>query len=1142
MMAPPLAALTPLFILRVLSPSIVFLATLSLLFVRPPPPQTSPSPITAVVVATRTHRRALIYAFLSLVGLTYLLDGLTFVVWAVIRKTWPALTGLEVNAIVGLVAFAGLAALGGWKEVRGVDVWSLARFKHAIVFSLGLDIAQVVLLALAIPRPFTTVYLLHLAFPAFRVLLLVPLFFALLFPRIAYVPVETADEEAPTDTSLLLPAQAAAATSAGLSPLSAEASKYGTFRSGRSVGASSGPTTRTHTPAPSTIRVPPPKAQEAKEDIALDPSWREIFARIKHIAPYLWPSKSVALQFLAFLCVLIMIVGRVVNFLVPLVFAQLVRVFEEGTQVSPWPYLGAYVGLRFLQASGGLNALRDTLWIPVMQYSDREMSQLSFDHLLQLSFAFHARRKTGEVLRILDRGAAINHTFETLVFSILPTFFDIVIALVFFVIYFEWTLAVVIFFVMAAYVAASVVLTRWRTKLRRQMNDRDVVIRGIHTDCLLNYETVKYFNGEQHEGERYREAIRQYQNLEYKVMVSLNLLNLVQNFIITLGLLVGSMIVAMRVVRGQSQPHQFVFFITYLAQLYGPLNMLGYLYRTINQSLVDTERLLKLLSEPTEINDKPNAPDLIVENGEIEFDNVNFSYDGRTTALEGVSFRVPKGSAVALVGESGAGKSTILRLLYRFYDLKEGDGRILIDGQDIRDVTQGSLRKAIGVVPQDPVLFNASIGYNIGYGKFGATQEEIVAAAKAAQIHDRIMSFPDGYDTKVGERGIRLSGGEKQRVAIARTLLKDPPILLLDEATSALDTSTEKDIQKALQNLMQGRSSLSIAHRLSTIASADLIIVLKDGRIVEQGTHSELLALGGAFAAMWADQVSSNEEAVSAHRKSTVVSGFDVEPATEVEPAAIVDDLEVVPQAGTEEVAQDKLKETETAPEESAAEAVIADAGVAPVTSPSANDAEEAAAVPAERETALEPGTESGVPEASTVPAPVAFPSSEDAAPVAFPSSDAAPVSFPTTDSPAPIAFPGSPETASQREGSVAERAQSPGVTFQDTQTPPRTGTPDPEADGKRRRTLSTQGIQRLARRISITTRRQGSSTSIPALAGAIIPGLKRENTSSSNKDDAGSSKDTPKDSPSASVSSDIGKAKSAKIKKEKKEKRKTMS
>ncbi|KAI8975885.1 hypothetical protein BD414DRAFT_172105 [Trametes punicea] len=1159
-MAPPLAALPPLFILRVLSPSIAFLATLSLLFVRPPEPQASPSPITAVVVATRTHRRALIYAFLSLVGLTYLLDGLTFAVWAVIRKTWPALTGLEVNAVVGLAAFAGLAALGAWKEVRGVDVWSLTRLKHAVFASLVLDIAQVVLLALAFPRYLSAVYLLHLAFPAFRVLLLAPLFFALLFPRISYVPVEAANEEAPTDTSLLLPPQDVAAPSAGLSPFMAEASKYGTFRSGRSVGQSSGPTTRTHTPAPSAVRLPPPKAQEVKEDIALDPSWREIFARIKRISPYLWPSKSFALQFLAvcftrcrsrdrdadsrvqFLCFVIMVLGRVVNFFVPFVFAQLVRVFEEGSKVSPWPYLGAYVGLRFLQSSGGLNALRDTLWIPVMQYSDREMSQLSFDHLLQLSFAFHARRKTGEVLRILDRGAAINHTFETLLFNIVPTFFDIVIALIFFVIYFEWTLAVVIFFVMTAYVAASVVLTKWRTKLRRQMNDRDVVIRGIHTDCLLNYETVKYFNGEQHEGERYRQAIRDYQSLEYRVMVSLNLLNLVQNFIITLGLLAGSMIVAMRVVRGQSAPHRFVFFITYLAQLYGPLNMLGYLYRSINQSLVDTERLLKLLSEPTEINDKPNAPDLIVENGEIEFDNVNFSYDKRTTALEGVSFKVPKGSAVALVGESGAGKSTILRLLYRFYDLKEGDGRILIDGQDIRDVTQVSLRKAIGVVPQDPVLFNASIGYNIGYGKFGATQDEIVAAAKAAQIHDRIMSFPDGYDTKVGERGIRLSGGEKQRVAIARTLLKDPPILLLDEATSALDTSTEKDIQKALHNLMQGRSSLSIAHRLSTIASADLIIVLKDGRIVEQGTHSELLSRGGVFAAMWADQVSSTDEGVSAHRKSAVVTGFDVEAATEVEPAPVVDDLEAVPQVGTEEIAQDSLRETENAVE-SALEVATADAGTAPsVAFPSGNDAEEAAPVPAEREAALEPGTETVAPGASNTAAPVAFPTSEDTAPAAFPSVDAAPVTFPTTDSPGPVAFPGSPDTGSQREGSVAERAQSPGVTFQDAQTPSRTGTPDPEADGKRRRTLSTQGIQRLARRISITTRRQGSSTSIPALAGSIIPGLRRENTSGSNKDEGSSSKDTPKDSPSASVSSDIGRAKSSKTKKEKKEKRKTMS
>ncbi|KAI1791257.1 hypothetical protein LXA43DRAFT_1011840 [Ganoderma leucocontextum] len=1109
----PQEALEPLFILRVLSPSIVFLATLSLVAARPPAPTPSPSPITSVVVASRTHRRALIYAFLSLTGLTFLLDGLAFVVTAVVRKDWPAFTGLDVNAVVGLAAFTGLAALGAWKEVRGVDVWSLKRLKVSVFSALALDIAQVVLLALAIPRPLSTVYLLHLTFPSFRVLLLVPLLFALAFPRIAYVP-------APTDTSLLLPAQDAAAPSAGLSPFSAEASKYGTFRSGRTLNTASSPTTRTHTPAPSTVRLPPPKGQEVKEDIALDPSWREIFDRIKHITPYLWPSKSFGLQFVAFLCLLVMLVGRVVAFLVPFVFAQLVRIFEQGSKQSPWPYLGAYVGLRWLQATGGLAALRDTLWIPVMQYSDREMSQLSFDHLLQLSFAFHAHRKTGEILRILDRGAAINRIFETLAFNVLPTFADIAVALVFFVIYFEWTLAVVIFFVMAAYVSASVVLTQWRTKLRRAMNDRDVAIRGIHTDCLLNYETVKYFNGEEHEGERYREAIRQYQSLEYK----------------TLGLLVGSMIVAMRVVRGQSQPHEFVFFITYLAQLYGPLNMLGYLYRTINQSLVDTERLLKLLSEPKEINDKPNAPDLVIETGSIEFENVNFSYDIRTTALDGVSFKVPKGSSVALVGESGAGKSTILRLLYRFYDLKEGEGRILIDGQDIRDVTQASLRKAIGVVPQDPVLFNASIAYNIGYGKFGASHEEIVAAAKAAQIHDRILSFPDGYETRVGERGIRLSGGEKQRVAIARTLLKDPPVLLLDEATSALDTSTEKDIQKALQNLVQGRSSLSIAHRLYL----SRILVLKDGRIVEQGTHAELLAQGGVFAEMWANQVSSSDGA-SAHRKSAVVTGFDVETAPQDALMETRDGTTGTPQLGTEEVAQDPFADNEAS---AAPEEVVADVSSAPVAFPVAFPASSDKELPAEPQvTSAEQDPD--VPASALV----AFPSAEASAPVAFPSADSAatPVAFPSSSSsPAPLAFPTSPETSSQREGSVAERA--PGVTFRDAQTPERTGTPDPETDGKRRRTLSTQGIQRLARRISITTRRQGSATnipsvsipSIPSIAGSISAALKRQDTTRSSTDEGSVAGANLKDSPSASVSSEVGKPKGSKIKKEKKDKRKS--
>ncbi|OCH83986.1 P-loop containing nucleoside triphosphate hydrolase protein [Obba rivulosa] len=596
-----------------------------------------------------------------------------------------------------------------------------------------------------------------------------------------------------------------------------------------------------------------------------DPSWTEQLKRLRCIAPYLWPSKSANLQIVATLCVLLGVVGRFVNLLTPLMLAEVVRSLSEVSTQMPWPYLLAYVGLCLLQGSGGLSALREVkhlqmLWAPVLQYSYREMSHLTLTHLLNLSLAFHTRRKMGDILCILDRGSVINRTFELLLFNIIPTLVDIFVALVFFCVFFEWTLTLVIAFVLVAYIMASVIINHRGTQLQRAMIEHDAIARGIYTDCLLNYETVKCFNGEKHEADRYDSAIRQYQAVEYKVASSLNfLLNLVQNLIITMGLLMGCIIVALRVSRGELRPDQFVFFVTYISQLYGPLNLLGYMHRFVNQSLVDAENLLKLLNQQTEVNDKANALELVLENAEnaeIEFKNVSFSYNSEVATLKDISFKVPRGSSVALVGKTGSGKSTVLRLLCRFYDLKEGQGQILIDGKDIRDVTQSSLRNAIGVVPQDCILFNASIAYNIGYGKFGASQEEIEAAAKAVQIHDRILNFPDGYATTVGELGVRLSGGERQRIAIARALLHNPPIMLLDEATSALDTQTERDIQEALSDLMRGHSSLLVAHRLSvSFQCVDSILVLEKGEIVEQGSHAELLARNGVFATMWMDQV-----------------------------------------------------------------------------------------------------------------------------------------------------------------------------------------------------------------------------------------------------------------------------------------------
>jgi len=530
-----------------------------------------------------------------------------------------------------------------------------------------------------------------------------------------------------------------------------------------------------------------------------------------------------------------------------------------------------------------------------------------------------------------------------------------------------------------------------------------------------------------------------------------------------------------------------VIFVVYLAQLQNPLNSITWYYQTLNTCLVESEALLKLLDEHVDVQDKPGAPDLVVSNAEIEFDNVSFSYESRGPALRGVSFKIPQGSSVALVGESGAGKSTVMRLLYRFFDLKEGQGRILIDGQDIREVTQESLRRYLGVVPQEPVLFNDTIGYNIGYGKRSATQAEIEEAARAAQIHDRIMALPDRYETKVGERGVQLSGGEKQRVAIARTILKNPPILLLDEATSSLDSSTERDIQGALQNLVKGRSTLSIAHRLTTIAAADMILVMQDGTIVERGTHAELLGLNGVFARMWTTQMAdfSGPPSPTIERPSKEVPDFVLPREPTGYSVVEVQTVDVPPEVP----AKDALNEDAPAPSEP--EPVPVSDGPSssepfPSAPPLSDD------LPAEDVPG--PSSEPAKQDEQTASyAEVAAATPDPDAPVVDQDPASVPPASPARDSGAglvnfPVSFPTSGDDESMKAPSSTgagstSHTPGPSVTFgASVDTPPshsRTGTPEPASEGKRKRTTS-QNLQRLARRVSLVSKRSGSVSSIP--------------------------------------------------------------
>ncbi len=515
-------------------------------------------------------------------------------------------------------------------------------------------------------------------------------------------------------------------------------------------------------------------------------------------------------------------------------------------------------------ASSGFAELRDAVFAAVQQRATRRVALRTFRHLHALSLRYHLDRQTGGLARVIDRGTlGIQSVLRLAVFNVVPTVFEIAMVTAILWALFDWRFALLTFIAVGLYLAFTLLFTNARVRIRRRMNESDNEARAKSVDSLLNYETVKYFDNEAHEAARFDRALASYEKAAVRSQVSLNMLNLGQAGIIAVGLS-GIMLLAARgVASGHMTVGNFVVVNTYLMQLYQPLNFLGFVYREIKQGLVDMEHMFDLLGVPAEVADRPGAPALAAPAGEVRFEAVRFGYRPDREILKGVDFTVPAGRKLAIVGPTGAGKSTISRLLFRFYD--PTGGRILVDGQDIRAVTQASLRAAIGVVPQDTVLFNDTIRYNIAYGRPGASQAEIEHAARLAQVHDFVLDLPDGYETMVGERGLKLSGGEKQRVAIARTILKDPRILILDEATSALDTRTEQEIGTALAAAAAHRTTLVIAHRLSTVVDADEIIVLVDGAVAERGSHASLLAARGVYARMWTLQAMEREtDAVAA--------------------------------------------------------------------------------------------------------------------------------------------------------------------------------------------------------------------------------------------------------------------------------------
>jgi ATP-binding cassette, subfamily B, heavy metal transporter len=586
--------------------------------------------------------------------------------------------------------------------------------------------------------------------------------------------------------------------------------------------------------------------------------WRTI----RSVAPYLWPPGQFWVKWRVVVALGMLLLSKVVAIATPLVYKWAVDALTAvGVSELALGAIGLTVAYGLARLMNvGFQQLRDVVFNRVGQRALRRIALQTFEHIHALSLRYHIQRKTGALSRIIERGVkGVDFLLRFLLFSMGPLALELLLTAGVLWWLFDWTYLVVVLVTIGLYVWFTFAVTEMRVKIRKVMNDQDQDANQKAIDSLLNFETVKYFNAEEREARRYDRAMDGYEAAAIRTNNSLAFLNFGQSLIITAGLVIVMVMAAMGVQAGRLTVGDFVMVNAYMIQITMPLNFLGTVYREIRQALVDMGEMFTLLDQPPEVTDRDGAPALQVRGGEVVFDNLQFGYEADRPILKGVSLRVGPGQTLAIVGSSGSGKSTIGRLLFRFYDV--AGGAIRIDGQDIRDVTLTSLHAAIGVVPQDTVLFNDTIYYNIAYGAEGAGQAEVEAAARAAKIHDFVMGLPQGYQTAVGERGLKLSGGEKQRVGIARTLLKNPPILILDEATSALDTQTELAIQDQLKAMGQGRSVITIAHRLSTIADADRIVVLEDGHVVEQGTHHELLALNGRYAVLWHRQAEAEAQA-----------------------------------------------------------------------------------------------------------------------------------------------------------------------------------------------------------------------------------------------------------------------------------------